>query len=135
MGNKDRVIQWVRSKNPQTIERSIEGSNILAELKQYVCLEEWLSQCPDEHAFMEGLAIGAGKEIGSNMGLQELLIAFKNGKKYYFDVVPSSFDGMVYIRPTNSYQPEISIDFDLTKNLHEQSEEFFESIFPLIDDE
>jgi hypothetical protein len=88
---KQRVLEWVRSKNPQTMDKDFEI-------------------------------------LGSDMGLQELLIAWiAKVDEQYHPHSPKERD--------HKYQwgsHKILGQFDLTENLHNQSEDFYENILSLI---
>lgn len=77
--------------------------------------------------------VNACKILGSDMGLQELLIAIKqqDADKGLADMtvidILVQFDNTVWFESAFG-----NATFDLTKNLHNQSEDFYKSILPLI---
>lgn len=117
---KEQVLAWVRSKNPHAVRK----------WKQHLCGKLYGCHCKPEDL--------VDIETPSDMGLQELLIAcgktVKNWKDCSLDVgISSSYSSganYVFWLPDGSSH---SI-YDLTKNLHNQSEEFYQSILPLIND-
>lgn len=161
---KDKVLAWVRSKNPQTMElkkgckcvfRELYGEKAtwdgyigyeerqderIKKTQEKVILEFW-EYGNDEHgSFSTHYEIV--EILGSDMGLQELMIAFKSihGMKAYIGV-HSNFpfgnkdfhEGLLVLHIQSSVSPySHNIGFDLSKNLHQQPDEFYEAILPLI---
>lgn len=117
--SKEKVLAWVRSKNPQTIKHRC--CDCEKEEDEAPCI------CGSHNTYSDC----------SDMGLQELLIALDNQYEALKKKHPNRFSvsetGEILMQDLVSpmhYSTEIF--YDLTKNLHEQFEKFYESIFPLI---
>lgn len=135
MTAKDRVLAFVRSKNPQTMELKF-GCAIdrgLTQGQEYIAgifndrvsigirgHDGW-SYLPFEVPKNE-FDSGKWRILGSDMGLQELLIAVRTLGMFLIDVHGS----------IGRYGMGELTKYDLTKNLHEQSDEFYASILPLL---
>ena len=106
IGAKEQVLAWVRSKNPQTMEHKF-GKNTYSYCNH--CGKGYEEKC-----------------TGSDMGLQELLIAL--GEEFYgiggeYDDKTFRFYGI-----SDRQNRQVFVYFDLTKNLHNQTEEFYQSL-------
>ena len=138
---KDTLLAWVRSKNPQTMEpkelcryawSNLDGAAGGGFIQS---AEHW--DAIQSHPKIDEVTI-----LGSDMGLQELLIAFKSihGKQTYFGVHTNHpfgceqfHDGKLVFHVQSNFSPySHNLPFDLTKNLHSQSDEFYEALLPLI---
>lgn len=142
--HKDRVLAWVRSKNPHTMEldfgcmiEDARGSKrVLCERYEHVKGDLYRSVA------RPNCLVQICEILGSDMGLQELLIAMKtlHPKPAYFGVhinhpfgCESFHEGNLVIHVQATFSPfSFNIPFDLTKNLHNQSPEFYESLLPLL---
>lgn len=128
---KEQVLSWVRSKNPQTLELKV-GTKLFLRPTPYSGKSPKLSQvceCSDISWWRQH----KDKILGSDMGLQELWLAFERSGNIDLHIEP---DGTIkqhkeWDMDSITLKKE-TIGFDLTKNLHEQSEEFFQAILPLI---
>ena len=119
---KSRVLEWVRSKNPQTME------------PKELCRYEWsnldgaagggfIQSKKHWDAIQSHPKIDEVKILGSDMGLQEFVIALR-GTGALLKMNGELFQSSQRIKPLCTY--------DLTKNLHEQSDDFYEALLPLI---
>lgn len=150
---KERVLAWVRSKNPASMELKFGCKILVSELlctnnafdvipksSKSLCTilsysaaykentpssTDWNDEaisvwCDEWHVERtwggEDLEESDGYEIlGSDMGLQELLIALKTRD--------------ISIESCGALMDSI---YDLTKNLHNQDDSFYEALLPLI---
>lgn len=138
---KDQVLAWVRSKNPQTMELKF-GCRILVHRQRgdeemiYKGDQEMLQKNIDElrtdgcDCCSDSFDMGQCEILGSDMGLQELLIALKgvplNLGMYKTGRLRISNNSCFYGSGNETFV------FELTKNLHNQSQEFYEEIAKLI---
>lgn len=140
---KQQVLDWVRSKNPQTLELK-EGCVIKCGIDHRdPCLVTHVWRPDDDSLAAYCYCVeDCGTEIrmiedpedtveilGSDMGLQELLIAI--GLSHLSDSFCCSDGGWIYEKDQYG-DPTYYGQFDLTKNLHNQTEEFYTAILPLI---
>lgn len=129
---KNRVLAWVRSKNPQTMELKF-GCKVLVEGEErmfvrrrnsdcIIALGDAVTQCYREFTI-----------LGSDMGLQELLIALEGT-----DHMDATCERMSDVQGWGSGALVIDVlgyvydIYDLTKNLHDQAPEFYEAILPIV---
>lgn len=107
---KQRVLAWVRSKNPQTqVVKRVVGDTYRG-IKPY----------KDRDTCFPSIKEAVIKEL--DMGLQELLIAAKK-------------EGlMIAVLETGEieYRNKEICCFDLTQNLHNQPDQFYLDILPLL---
>ncbi len=106
---KEQVLAWVRSKNPQTMD-TCSGCNFY-----------WrFCSCNT-------------MELGSDMGLQELLIALE---ALFTEAAQAGKDTIVRCDVNTmgriTFGAYRTMRYDLTKNLHNQPEDFYSHILPLI---
>lgn len=158
---KQKILDWVRSKNPQTMElkkgclfeenfdlwvincERCENERIFAysctgDKHDFACAENntddnrWRYKYNSfSRKYLESSEYV--KIIGSDMGLQELLIAVQSLPLPKHLIVHRNGDILLF---ESGYLDEDKIlcKFDLTKNLHQQSEEFYQAILPLINE-
>lgn len=161
---KQAVLDWVRSKNPQTLE--LKEGCILKETDQNTKLKAGVSIfpvqlwiCSAKHTEVRGgvyyeyvdiiphrsfygskipgnicLRVNTGKMIevdhkyeilGSDMTKQELEIALHSFNCTKKNETTCLYEIFIGDEPHD-------VEFDLTKNLHNQTDDFYESILPLI---
>lgn len=125
---KERVLAWVREKNPQTMEIGIgvrcriKNSHFSTKTHEiligdrYVYYDTEFVIDSDMNRDNEDPYCIIVEILGTDMGLQELLIAIREGIEDNGAVQDRIIYGM----------------FDLTQNLHNQAEEFYESLLPLL---
>lgn len=120
---KDRVLAFVRSKNPSTME------------PKELCRYEWsnldgaagggfIQSAKHWDAIQSHPKIDEVKILGSDMTLQELLIAVRAIGMFLIDVHGS----------IGRYGMGELTKYDLTKNLHEQSDETYDALAKLINE-
>lgn len=154
---KEQVLAWVRERNPQTMELkdgcvvryvyphgqiTMEGV-FIGKSGHYGNSELWglrVQNCvmpiPNKNHFEKSAQI-----LGSDMGLQELLIAFMSihGKNkvhvgWHLNCpfgAKDFFEGM-FVFHIQHENGSVNLAFDLTKNLHNQEPEFYEALLPLL---
>lgn len=139
---KQRVLEWVRSKNPDSMELKF-GCRVRSKQfnTNYVishATEDAVAYAPQyiENDFRwdsrDHYRNGEFEILGSDMGLQEMLIALQTLPNIA-DGCGVMKNGMMIIEDLDHGQIERHrILFDFTKNLHSQKPEFYESISPLI---
>lgn len=127
---KDRVLAWVREKNPQTMELKfgcrvhrygVHDETLLVVRRGGIGkdkIRKWW--CNNGYDYRRDEIV----ILGSDMGLQELLIALCDNNPH----ISIMSDQFCYIE----YQPESEVEYDLTQNLHNQSPEFYEALLPLL---
>lgn len=137
---KDKVLAWVRSNNPATMEAKLGCYFLIKEengWREHIQKwdDEWVG-CADKQGKFNFQLRGVESyeqnkivecSIGSDMGLQELLIALKNDQSKPILVSDSG-----YFWTWQKDELKYLFDFDLTQNLHNQSQEFYEEIAKLI---
>lgn len=165
MTPKEQVLAFVRAKNPQTMELKF-GCKLSFDIQVPVDNWETLTwriveMCRDnsEEGEFNNVAVvedyggeGYAKDmvvleisqeeleeyeiIGSDMGLQELLIAANSVKKHH-GTVEYREDGAWFF--FYEHDPDLFISrleccawIDLTKDLHNQSDDFYSSLLPLL---
>lgn len=126
---KEKVLKWVREKNPQTMEYShtfkVRISNLDGLDRIVTVANEGTMDQIRSNPKIDDVEI-----LGSDMGLQELLIAF-GVDDYKLRAIK---EGWVRIYKEDAALRDHTVDFDLTKDLHEQSPDFYQSLLPLIHD-
>lgn len=143
---KQRVLDWVRAKNPKTMELKF-GCKISYTEGGHTKVFTFIKKTKFSY-YIFGYSGNKTNQIikrdrriceeryvilGSDMGLQELMIALhtisvlNNG--IVFAEILDDGRGSLW---NDSNKMLASFHYDLTKNLHEQSPEFYESLLPLI---
>lgn len=135
---KEQVLAWVRERNPQTMELKF-GCRVEVIAGEELEIGSCFMVCMVEHGEITYVRDGMGKRyaarhlkiLGSDMGIRELLRALNNLKDGCYAI---SSCGWIYSRKSllDQYIPATDIPFDLTKNLHEQSDEFYQAILTLL---
>jgi hypothetical protein len=131
---KEQVLDWVRNKNPQTLELKF-GCKI-----RYGGITETIVHSINPNGevqtdkFTGWLLVSKIKQdyriLGSDMGLQEFCRALTYSGFYYS--MNHNFKFTIRKHPTvGSIE---FVEYDDEQDLHNQSEEFYQAVLPLIND-
>lgn len=142
---KEQVLAWVRSKNPQTLELKmgceVETISEAGFLNYSIVLQVREDKRGKAQYFLFNDEIGARwcpkrvihEILGSDMGLQELVIAIGRKARPFLRDDKFMRLGLEWFVVTHiSCEYRYECFFDLTKNLHNQEPEFYEALLPLI---
>lgn len=117
---KQQVLDWVRSKNPQAVLHDFSQASVSSAF------------CRDCGATERDADADCKR-----LGLQEFVMAFKkSGMNVQYQVDTEQFMQCEFIKVdlAGEWHCIATAHFYLTKNLHNQPEEFYQSILPLIHD-
>lgn len=135
---KELVLQFVREKNPQTMELKF-GCEIMITGCEYIfdfiCEENnkyILKTQDDSYAIIRKPF--STKILGSDMGLQELLNALCLLGAHSIIGDWKTHGTINGILAFYSGDGDALFKYDLTQNLHNQPDEFYTSLLPLIND-
>ena len=129
MTAKEKVLAWVRSRNPDTMELKPgcrvrcngKATGIFAGDSGRTVIKHWVER--NGHLIQRGRKIREDEILGSDMGLREFCRALTYSGFYH--TMNHNFKFSIKEKLDH---PETIVEWDDEQNLHNQSDEFYESI-------